>query len=60
MPPPLKSLISQIAQVLLRKPERQVPTGWWQDEKGISQPPGSYADPSLRRDGRDEPPQSKA
>lgn len=26
----------------------QVPVGWWQDSKGIMQPPGSYLDVSLR------------
>jgi hypothetical protein len=24
------------------------PVGWWQDSRGVSQPPGSYLDPSLR------------
>jgi len=26
----------------------QPPVGWWQDGRGVNQPPGSYADPSLR------------
>jgi hypothetical protein len=26
----------------------QKPTGWWQDDKGRMQPPGSLLDPSLR------------
>jgi hypothetical protein len=32
----------------------QAPSGWWQDSDGVHQPPGSYADPSLRvgPDGR--------
>jgi hypothetical protein len=26
----------------------QVPAGWWQDQKGTMQPPGSFLDPALR------------
>ena len=26
----------------------QKPAGWWQDNKGRMQPPGSFQDPSLR------------
>lgn len=26
----------------------QPPVGWWQDSRGVHQPPGSYLDPSLR------------
>lgn len=26
----------------------QAPSGWWQDSKNRPQPPGSYADPTLR------------
>jgi len=27
---------------------RQAPVGWWQDAKGLMQPPGSFLSPSLR------------
>lgn len=33
----------------------QAPTGWWQDSKGRAQPPGSYADSSLRVPGNAAP-----
>ena len=49
-------LREKLRQLGPRKPERSVPVGWWQDSRGVSQPPGSYLDPSLRRkksDGRD-------
>jgi hypothetical protein len=26
----------------------QAPVGWWQDGKGLMQPPGSFLSPSLR------------
>lgn len=29
----------------------QQPAGWWQDSKGRAQPPGSFADSSLRTTG---------
>jgi hypothetical protein len=32
----------------------QAPVGWWKDAKGQSQPPGSYADPSLRIDAEEQ------
>ncbi|MHB1784311.1 MAG: hypothetical protein ACYCTE_16810 [Acidimicrobiales bacterium] len=41
-------LVSRIMQLRPQKAARQVPTGWWQDAKHRSQPPGSYQDPSLR------------
>jgi hypothetical protein len=32
----------RLRQVLLREPERQPPSGWWQDAKGSMHPPGTY------------------
>ena len=26
----------------------QEPVGWWQDARGVNQPPGSHRDPSLQ------------
>jgi hypothetical protein len=47
MPGP-KDLIEKLKALQPRKPVVQVPVGWWKDAKGVSQPPGSSADPSLR------------
>ncbi|MGB9112584.1 MAG: hypothetical protein WCF24_07640 [Acidimicrobiales bacterium] len=33
----------------------QKPAGWWQDDKGRMQPPGSFQDPSLRVDDKLSP-----
>jgi hypothetical protein len=47
--------LSKLEQLRPRKPEGQIPVGWWQDAKGRSQPPGSYLDPSLRVDSNGSP-----
>lgn len=40
-----------LLDILLRRPERQPPSGWWQDAKGRPQPPGSYVPPPPRPKG---------
>ena len=53
IPISLRRFVERIRELQPKKPQRQVPSGWWQDDKHVEQPPGSYLDPSLRlnRDG---------
>ena len=39
----------RLRQILLHEPERQPPTGWWQDAKGNMHPPGTYVPLPPRR-----------
>lgn len=41
----------RLLDILLNRPVRQPPTGWWQDAKGKSHPPGTYVAPPPRPKG---------